>query len=155
MTHAAWMEQAEADLHAAKILSAGGCHSQAVWLAAQAVEKAHKAILFALGLRLSEDVLKKMSHKISGVADSLPESLQEPLDPQVGGAIASLQNLAESCRYPTPAGPLRPQKVPAPAVAPAARISASQVEVDDAEMLVGWCRARVARAIKAVESMRP
>ncbi len=44
MSHQPWLEQAESDLDAAKILSIHGFHSQAVWLAAQAVEKAHKAI---------------------------------------------------------------------------------------------------------------
>src|SRR4051794_34202900 len=102
------MTQAESDLEAARILSASGYHSQAIWLAAQAVEKAHKAILFALGLRYGEAALKQLSHKISDVAALLPEALQEPTDPQVAAAISILQTTANDVRYPTPAGQVRP-----------------------------------------------
>jgi HEPN domain-containing protein len=153
MSHAAWLVQAESDLEAGKLLSANGYHSQAVWLAAQAVEKAHKAILFALGLRVSEELLRQLSHKISQVADLLPESLQEPRNPLVSEAISALQLLATTSRYPTPATPVRPKQAPQPAVAPAMRIAASQAELADADMLVTWCRERITRALEAAQTM--
>ena len=65
MSHSAWMLQAESDLAAAKILSAAHQHSQAVWLAGQAVEKAHNSILAALGLRYEERHFRKLGHQSS------------------------------------------------------------------------------------------
>jgi len=86
MSHAAWMRQAESDLAAAKILSRENCHSQAVWLAGQAVEKSHKAILVALGLRYEEKHYKYLGHTTSEISKLLPAALHEPVDPQVATA---------------------------------------------------------------------
>jgi HEPN domain-containing protein len=58
MSHAPWLIQAESDLVAATVLSDANYHAQAIWLAGQAVEKAHKAIVSALGLRYEEKHFK-------------------------------------------------------------------------------------------------
>lgn len=51
MSHDVWLEQTSDDLKAAHVLNGASHYAQAVWLAAQSVEKAHKAILAALGLQ--------------------------------------------------------------------------------------------------------
>jgi hypothetical protein len=79
MSHDAWIQQAESDLEAAKVLSHSAFHSQAVWLAAQAVEKAHKAILAALGLRYEDKHFKRLGHGTGEIADLLPVTLHEPI----------------------------------------------------------------------------
>lgn len=103
MSHAAWMLQAESDLAAAKLLSVNDQHPQAIWFAGQAVEKAHKAVLVALGLRYQESHFKKFSHTTSEVANLLPAALHEPTDPQIGAKLEVLEKLAMSSRYPAPA----------------------------------------------------
>jgi HEPN domain-containing protein len=155
MSHAAWLEQAESDLEAARLLSGAGHHSQAVWLAAQAIEKAHKAILFALGLRYAEPELKRMNHAITNVAQLLPASLHEPTDPAIAEAVEALQKVALIARYPQPAKLVRPAVTPAPPVAPAVAIVSSQQELADAELLLAWCKSRVERALRAFEAMKP
>src|SRR5262245_23113609 len=102
MSHAAWLQQAESDLKAAEILSESRLHSQAVWLSAQAVEKGHKAILAALGLRYEEKHFKHLGHGIAEIAKLLPEELHEPIDPEVARMVASLEARALASRYPLP-----------------------------------------------------
>ena len=148
MSAAAWMEQAADDLAAAKILSAAGHHPQAIWLAAQAVEKAHKAILFALGLGVQTKDLKGFSHDVLKVVALLPQALQDPPDADVARARSTLQQRAELSRYPE----LLPGQAPT-VVAPKLRLPSSEADVRDAEMLVRWCKERLARAGRAVAAM--
>jgi HEPN domain-containing protein len=102
MSHAAWFEQAESDLRAARILSDANLHSQAIWLASQAVEKGHKAILAALGLRYEDKHFKHLGHGTGEIAKLLPEALQEPIDTNVARMVASLETRAAASRYPAP-----------------------------------------------------
>jgi len=153
MSHAAWLEQADSDLKAAEMLSKANFHSQAIWLASQAVEKGHKAILAALGLRYEDKHFKYLGHGISEIARLLPETLHDPIDPEVARMLTTLESRAATSRYPTPvkqAGAVLPKLV-----APASSISASQQEVEDASKLLGWCRNRIIRATNAVHAMKP
>jgi HEPN domain-containing protein len=153
MSHAAWFEQAESDLRAARILSDANLHSQAIWLASQAVEKGHKAILAALGLRYEDKHFKHLGHGTGEIAKLLPEALQEPIDTNVARMVASLETRAAASRYPAPvkvAGNSSPQ-----VLAPASSISASQQDVEDAAKLLDWCRSRMVRATSAVQAMKP
>ncbi len=157
MSHAAWFRQAESDLDAASVLSGAGHHSQAVWLAAQAVEKAHKAILAALGLRYEERHFRQLGHRIATVAVLLPAALHDPVDPRIAEMISTLETKADSARYPRPlkaSGGGVADAAPALA-APAVVITASRHEVEVARELVGWCKDRIARAEKALLAMRP
>ena len=152
MSYAAWVQQAESDLAAAKELSGANHHSQAVWFAAQAVEKGHKAILGALGLQYEEKHFRNLGHHTSAIATLLPPPLHEPLDPDIALKVAALEARAAESRYPLP--------VPGAAgtaqlVAPVVRITASQTDVKDAEVLLQWCRERVDRAVRAADAMKP
>jgi HEPN domain-containing protein len=153
MSHAAWIEQAESDLKAAEILSSSTFHSQAVWLAAQAVEKGHKAILAALGLRYEDKHFKHLGHGTAEIAKLLPEALHEPVDPEVARMVASLETRALASRYPAPAKAVG--ALSAQSLAPAVSITASQRDVADAQQLLDWCRIRIARATSAVLAMKP
>ena len=153
MSYLAWMEQADDDLMVARALSVANHHSQAVWLAAQAVEKAHKAVLLALGLRYEEKHLKQLGHGTSEILKLLPLALHEPPDPQIAIKVQTLEALALSARYPEPAqlaGMIKKELV-----APAKRFTSSQREVEDAQQVVEWCRERVTRALRAVTAMAP
>ena len=112
------------------------------WLTAQAVEKAHKAILVALGLQFEEEHFKRtFGHKIGVISKVLPEALREPTDPTIANKVAALERKAADCRYP---GPL--QLIPGGAVAitaPSVRITSSQQEIADGDALVQWCKERV------------
>jgi len=146
------IEQAEDELNAAKVLSSANHHSQAIWLAGQAVEKAHKAILFALGLRVGEKQLKsQFSHRIKDVAELLPLALHVPSDPSIATALATLQARMDDSRYPS----LAQTGSPSALVAPRARLTSSAQDISDAERLVQWCKERIARATKAVTAMSP
>jgi HEPN domain-containing protein len=150
MSHDAWLRQATSDLDAAKTLSRDGFHSQAIWLAAQAVEKGHKAILVALGLRYEEKHFKKFGHRTGEVSDLLPQSLHEPVDLSVARRIVFLEKRAGDSRYPSPhpsaSGHMR---------APADVMTSSDREVTAAEELLGWCKERVTRALLATAAMSP
>ncbi len=147
------MQQAESDLAAAKILSGANYHSQAVWLAGQAVEKAHKAVLAALGLRYEERHYKQLGHATTDISGLLPKELHAPPDPQVALMVATLQRRALDCRYPAPAQTVG--KRAGPLIAPAFLFTISQRDIADAEKLVDWCKERVTRALCAVQSMKP
>jgi HEPN domain-containing protein len=154
MSHTAWMQQAESDLVAAKILSGANHHSQAVWLAAQAVEKAHKAILAALGLRYTEKHFKKFGHQSSAdLSNLLPAALHDPADPLVAVMLEKLETRAEASRYPAPGSATG--GAPAQLVAPTLSFFGSQQEIADAEGLIAWCRERIERAGRAEQAMRP
>ena len=88
MSHAVWLEQAEDDLKAAHVLSGAGHHSQAIWLASQAVEKGHKAILVALGLRYEDKHFKKLGHSTDGMT----------LDGEVAAAYGGGQDATAAAR---------------------------------------------------------
>ena len=150
MSHAAWLQQAESDLSAAKVLSAADHHAQAVWLAAQAVEKAHKAILVALGLRYEDRHFKHLGHSTGEISKLLPEGLHEPLDPQIAGMVASLERRSATSRYPAPS-----PSPPGAMVAPATSFTDSRLELDDADRLLDWCRKRIERAQRATAAMKP
>jgi HEPN domain-containing protein len=158
MNHIPWMQQAENDLAAAKVLSAANHHSQAVWFAEQAVEKGHKALLAALGLRYEETHYKKLGHDIGGISNLLPQELHEPSDLQVALRLATLKKRTEVCRYPSPpqsAGKPSQQQQQQQLVAPAQFFVSSQQDVADAEFLLQWCRDRIVRALRAAQAMRP
>ncbi len=160
MSHAPWMQQAESDLAAAKVLSAANHHSQAVWFAEQAVEKGHKALIAALGLRYDVDQYKDLGHKLSDISGVLPQELHEPANPHVAVLLLTLEKKSNVCRYPSPpqsAGKTsKQQEQPLPQlVAPADSFVSSQQEVADAELLVQWCRDRIPRALRAAQAMRP
>jgi HEPN domain-containing protein len=152
MSWQSWFAQAESDLAAARLLSDGKYHSQAIWLASQAVEKGTKAILVALGLQYGEADFKRMNHNSVGVARILPEALQAPLDPNIALKTATLQTKAERSRYPSP-----PQAIGkgAELVAPSDDMTSSETEVADATLLLEWCRERIGRAESAVVAMKP
>ncbi|GMU63525.1 MAG: hypothetical protein AMXMBFR34_52880 [Myxococcaceae bacterium] len=150
MSFQAWLQQADSDLDAAQALSAAQFHSQAVWLAAQAVENAHKALLVSLGLRYEESHFKKLGHRTGEISKLLPEALLAPPDLTIAAKIAALETKADSSRYPAP----DPQ-APGALLAPAGRITSSGQEVADAGALVTWCKDRVARAQAAVAAMSP
>lgn len=152
MSHLAWLEQAQSDLKAAELLSAAQYHSQAIWLAGAAVEKAHKAILAALGLRYEDKHFKFLGHNTSEIAKLLPEALHDPIDPRIASMVAKLEARAGNSRYPAPS---RTGTGPTPLLAPAALITDSQQEVADAQRLVEWCRDRVVRALSAARAMKP
>jgi HEPN domain-containing protein len=146
------MDQAESDLAASKLLSTAGLHAQAIWCAAQAVEKGHKAILAALGLRYEDRHFKNLGHSTGEVAKLLPAALHEPVDPQIALLIAALETRASSSRYPSPV------KSGAGAVvleAPAKTMTDSTKDVSDAGQLLGWCRERILRAARATTAMGP
>ena len=151
MSHAAWLQQAESDLEAARVLSAARHHSQAVWFAAQAVEKAHKAILAALGLRYQERHYKHLGHNTAEIARLLPEALHEPLDPQIAAMVSTLESIASRSRYPAPAQTTGAGGV----VAPTVSMTDSRQEIENAMRLLDWCRERIARAVRAARLMKP
>ena len=153
MSHAAWMEQAASDLAAARSLSEANHHSQAVWLAGQAVEKAHKAILAALGLRYEERHYKHLGHTIDEISKLLPLALHEPTDPAIATMLEKLQSRALASRYPAPGPGTGVPQLVAPASSPS--FAASAKDVNDAATLVDWCRKRVERGLRAVQAMRP
>lgn len=153
MSHAPWIQQAESDLDAAEFLSGAGHHSQAVWLAAQAVEKAHKAILAALGLRYEDKHFKHLGHGIAEISKLLPAALHEPVDPQISKMVATLESRALASRYPAPAQ--TSGAGPGMVVAPASSITGSGDDVADAQKLLDWCRDRIERAVRASQAMRP
>ena len=151
MSHAEWMGQASNDLAAAKLLSNAGHHSQAVWLAFQAVEKAHKAILVALGLQYEDKHFKSLGHNTQEIARLLPAALHHPIDLEIAVKISNLNSRAENCRYPSP-----PKGLPsAPVLAPLSRIASSNEDVANAELLLRWCQERVERALRASAAMQP
>ena len=149
MSHTAWMLQAESDLEAAKLLTANNHHAQAVWFAGQAVEKAHKAILVALGLRYEEKHFKQLNHSTSEVAKLLPAALHDPVDAQIAVIVSTLEMRAMGSRYPSPKAGASVWTAPVTAIGPSAQ------DVADAERLLTWCRERVARAINATAAMKP
>ncbi len=158
MSHAPWMQQAESDLAAAKVLSAANYHSQAVWFAEQAVEKGHKALIAALGLRYDVDQYKDLGHKLSDISGVLPQELHEPPNPQVAVMLLTLEKKSNVCRYPSPAqsaGKTSKQQTLPQLVSPADSFVSSQQEVADAELLLQWCRDRIPRALRAAQAMRP
>lgn len=145
MNHGAWFKQAESDLAAARLLSEQMLHSQAIWLCSQAVEKGHKALLAALGLGYQERHFKQLGHDTAGIARLLPENLQIPNDPSVAERLAALSRRAARARYPEdPNG-----------VAPCDDLQDSAEEIQAAEVLVGWCREKMPRAVRAAEAMLP
>ncbi len=162
MSHRAWIRQAESDLQAAEALSGRGFHSQAVWLATQAVEKGHKAILAALGLQLEDRHYKNFGHDITGLSQVLPDELQEPRDAGIAREIVTLQALASSCRYPQPSRRSGPpastttapaESAPPALIAPADSFRESSVAVTAARTLLDWCKDRVARARRGLSAM--
>jgi HEPN domain-containing protein len=153
MSHIPWLVQAESDLDAARVLSAEGFHSQAVWLAAQAVEKGHKAIVAALGLRYEDKHYKQLGHGIGEIATMLPAALHEPADAGVASIVSQLENRALTCRYPGLKPTLAGGRVQL--AAPATSFSSSAEDVEDAATLLDWCRKRIERAVKAAFAMKP
>ncbi len=151
MSYTAWLAQAENDLEAAKVLSTASHHSQAVWLATQAVEKAHKAILVALGLQYQEKHFKQLGHDTVEISKLLPAALHDPVDPQVAPKIALIEERATASRYPAPTLTATGTHV----VAPASSFGGSQRDVADAAFLLDWCRVRIARAVRASQAMKP
>jgi HEPN domain-containing protein len=153
VSHDVWLRQADSDLDAARSLSSAGFHSQAIWCASQAVEKAHKAVLVALGLQLSEKGFKELGHKTSAIAELLPAALQAPLDPTIAADVTLIEKRGLESRYPfvqkghgAPSGPW---------VAPCDENASSADVLAKATNLVGWCKHRVGRALLAVAAMAP
>lgn len=144
MSAAEWMVQAEDDLKAADVLEKAGHHSQAIWLSGQAVEKAQKSLLFALGLRLSDDDLKRYGHNLSRISNLVPDALHQPPDPSIASDLGALEKHVANCRYPAPG-----------ASAPAVTTLASARDVAVARRLVDWCKERSKRAAAGVAAMLP
>ncbi len=153
MSHTSWLRQAESDLEAARTLSDANYHSQAIWLAGQAVEKAHKAIIVALGLQYQEKHFKQLGHATGEISRLLPAALQAPLDPEIAVLVVSLEQRAVASRYPAPEQTVG-RRV-ADLVAPAESLKDSQQDVASAAKLLDWCRDRIVRAQSAVQAMRP
>lgn len=151
MNHEPWLDQAEDDLDAARTLSGAGKHSQAVWLAAQAVEKAHKAILISLGLQFQEKHFKSMGHNIASVQALLPLPLLEPFDADVAKVATLLETRGMASRYPAPDNKDGSLSVWGPA--PRQVIRDSQQDIEDATRLLEWCKARIGRAQRGVAAM--
>lgn len=152
MSFEAWFGQAEDDLNASKVLLAGGHPSQAIWLATQASEKAHKALLFALGLKITDDTFKKgFGHKVGVLVASLPDELQAPVDTAMARAVSALDNVQDQCRYPALRGGVL--------VAPYKHVAFGEPQAKDfvekAASLLDWCQDRARRARVAVGAMKP
>lgn len=153
MSYQAWLQQADSDLDAAHALSQINHHSQAIWLAAQAVEKAHKAILVALGLRYADRHFKHLGHSTTEISNLLPSSLHDPVDPRLAQMLADLESRSNASRYPAPAQTI--SGGPVQIVAPAMSMTSSQQDIADARVLLDWCRDRIARAVRAELALRP
>jgi hypothetical protein len=69
-------------------------HAQAVWLAGQAVEKGHKALLAALGLHHDDKHYRYLGHDISEISKLLPDELHEPRDPALGSLLLGVETRA-------------------------------------------------------------
>lgn len=152
MSFEAWFGQAEDDLNASKVLLAGGHPSQAIWLATQASEKAHKALLFALGLKITDDTFKKgFGHKVGVLVASLPDELQAPVDTAMARAVSALDNVQDQCRYPA----LRGGVLVSPYQHVAFGKSQAKDFVEQAASLLAWCEDRARRARVAVDAMKP
>jgi HEPN domain-containing protein len=148
-----WMRQSQNDLEAARCLSATNHHSQAIWCASQAVEKRFKAVLVSLGLNYQDEQFKRhFGHRASEVLKLLPDALQEPRDPVVASKLETLEKLGAKSRYPLLSQ--SPQQ-PGSWVAPADSFTTSGQEISDAEYLLLWADARIARARLAVIAMKP
>jgi len=101
-----WFAQAESDLRAAEALLAAGHWSQAIWLAEQSAEKAHKSLFFALGLRIGDQALKTYSHFVEKVTEELPSVFGRPI---ATARLIALSEQGKNCRYPgKPTGELAP-----------------------------------------------
>ncbi len=152
MSFDAWFGQAEDDLKASKVLLAGGHPSQAIWLATQASEKAHKALLFALGLKITDDTFKKgFGHKVGLLVASLPDELQAPMDTNIASAVTALDNVQDQCRYPA----IRGGVLVAPYKHGPFGASEAKGFVEQAASLLDWCQDRARRARVAVNAMKP
>lgn len=97
MSHEEWFAQAADDLKAANVLLTEGHYSQAIWLAEQSAEKAHKSLFFALGLRTGEKALKSYSHSVKNVAEELPEFFGNGAKVE---RLVEIGELGNKCRYP-------------------------------------------------------
>lgn len=149
MTHLVWFSEADADLAAATSLRDNGFYPQSVWLCTQAAEKAHKALLFALGLNVTEEHLKKFGHTMTAIAGLLPVELQEPKDPAIAGHVTSLDSFVATSRYPRRAAGswTGPGSLHNQAGATDAVVSATA--------LVAWCRERSLRCLAARQHLLP
>lgn len=146
----AWRRQAEDDVAAAKQLI--GLHpSQAIWLASQASEKAHKALLFALGLNVGEETLKRFGHDVGELLDVLPAALLMPKDAKHAERVNTLQELGDQTRYPSLRGG---GNVIAPCDHGPLKASA-KTHVDRAEEVLRWCAERETRARAGARAMKP
>ena len=97
--------------------------------------------------------MKQLGHVTSEISRLLPTALHEPQDPQIAMMVQTLETKALSSRYPEPiqsAGTMQKEFI-----APAKRFTSSQREVEDARLVVEWCRQRVTRALRAVRAMAP
>jgi HEPN domain-containing protein len=151
VNHLPWIQQAERDLAAAKLLSGSGYHEHAVWFASQSVEKGYKSILVAIGLQYEESHFKKVfGHDTNTVANLLPEALLRPIDPEANMARSNslLESRANISRYPKPTkeGIWK---------APFDSIQDSKKEIADCESILEWCKQRVIRAVAAQQAMEP
>jgi HEPN domain-containing protein len=152
MSYLAWLSQAQSDLSAAKLMSANNFHSQALWLLSQSIEKAHKAILIALGLELNEKVLKALGHDVGEILKMIPLNLRLTLEAEIKQNIVNLTTNGEKSRYPA----ISQNKLYGPPVivAPADEIRSSQKELGEAEEILVWCKSRIERALRANEAMK-
>lgn len=99
MSAGVWFDQARDDLRAAMLLRDNKHYSQAVWFASQAIEKAQKALLLAMGLRLTDAHMKKRySHVLKEIAGELPRQFGDALPTE---RLVEVQVLSEACRYPS------------------------------------------------------
>ena len=101
MSAGVWFDQARDDLKAAVLLRDNKHYSQSVWFASQTIEKAQKALLLSMGLRLTDSHMKKRySHVLKEIAGELPREFGDALPTE---RLVEVQGLAEACRYPSSA----------------------------------------------------
>ncbi|MFM8966449.1 MAG: HEPN domain-containing protein [Vulcanococcus sp.] len=89
----AWIRQADSDLNAARCMQAQGFHAQACYLAAQAAEKALKALVVATG------VTPPHSHSLERLLELL-ETQGLAVEPLKQLHLKPLTRMSSQTRYP-------------------------------------------------------
>ena len=89
----AWIRQADSDLNAARCMQEEGFHAQACYLAAQAAEKAMKALVVATG------VTPPHSHSLERLLELLHNQGLD-LEPLKELHLKALTRMSSQTRYP-------------------------------------------------------
>lgn len=152
MSFEEWFAQAQDDLTAAKVLLQESQFPQAVWFAEQAVEKAYKSLLFALGVRASEKVLKAYGHGVEKLAEAMPVLFGTGA---TAAELTELSQMAEHCRYPSDATAEDGSALGlrAPCRHPTFDVAAAAEAIGVAERVLDWARERAVWARQGLAAM--